>query len=117
MRCCPSKLPKCGLKGQCLDLQSRALPGRGTSDYSSCDSEGGLISRVGKADVPCLLHQVLGTENSCPLLSSLKTPMLSDQKFSTARSFFNFTSTEKPKEAECHLGHYNGQSERSVIPG
>ena len=46
-----------------------------------------------------------------------RLPMLPDQKFSTARSFFNFTSTEKPKEAECHLGHYNGQSERSVIPG
>ena len=35
MGCCPSKLPKCGIKGQCLDLQSRALPGRGASDYSN----------------------------------------------------------------------------------
>lgn len=94
MGCCPSKLPKCGIKGQCLDLQSRALPGRGASDYSNWDSEG-LFSRVDKVDVPFLLHQVLRTENCCPLLSSFKTPKLSDQKFNTARSFFNFTSTEK----------------------
>lgn len=77
----------------------------------------GLISRVDKADVPFLLHQELRTENSCPLLSSLKTPELSGQKFSTARSFFNFTSPEESKEVERHLGLHNGQSERSMITG
>ena len=77
----------------------------------------GLISGVEKADMPFQLHQELRTENSCPLLSSLKTPKLSDQKSSAARPFFNFTSPEKSKEVERLLGLHNGQPERSMITG